>query len=195
MVTSLRQTPYGASARGRSAFCRVELPLLGQPGLRRGKMRVENEWVWWGQLPASCWAGSLPWAGARALTPGTGVAEQGELHGRPGFHGRRPSDAGGAADAASTGTGGITGGPGDAGNVRTDGAVATDGGSITDCGICTQAKQCCEAVTAGGPVCAFNAETCSSMVGDARAAYVRGCGNFVWTTRAAWSGNPPAACR
>src|SRR4051794_21587364 len=132
-------------------------------------MRVERMGMV-GAVAGVVLGGFVALGGCEGTDPGTGVAEEGELHGRPGFHGRRPSDAGGVADAASAGTGGITGGPGDASNVRTDGAVATDGGSITDCGICTQAKQCCEAVTAGGPVCAFNAETCSSMVGDARAA-------------------------
>ena len=48
--------------------------------------------------------------GCEGSDTGTGVAEQGELHGRPAFHGRRSRDAGGVADAATADSGGVTGG-------------------------------------------------------------------------------------
>jgi len=164
---------------------------LGGNRTEEGQMRVERMGLV-GAVAGVVLGGFVAVGGCEGSDMGTAVAEQGELHGRPVFHGRRGRDAGGVADA---GTGGVTGGPAGVGTVGTDGPAATDGGSIADCGICTQAKQCCDEVAAGGPVCAFNAETCSSMVGDARAAYVRGCGDFLWTTSAAWSGSPPAACR
>jgi hypothetical protein len=85
--------------------------------------------------------------------------------------------------------GGVTGG----GTAGTKGATAADGGAVADCDVCTQAQQCCFAV--GVQTCTFSAATCSSMVGDARPAYVNACLTQLSLTRNAWAGNPPAACR
>ena len=76
----------------------------------------------------------------------------------------------------------------------TDGNGTADGGAVADCDVCTQAQQCCDVVASGGPVCSFSAASCSSMVGDARPAYVNACLVFLVTARGARA-NPPAECR
>jgi hypothetical protein len=113
-------------------------------------------------------------------------SETAELHGGFGVHRPHPRPDAGNVGGVSGTTGGGSGG--------TNGATAVNGGAATDCDICTQAQQCCD-VLAGHPQCSFSAATCSSMVGDARPAYVNGCLTFVMAVRGAWSGNPPAECR
>jgi hypothetical protein len=117
--------------------------------------------------------------------------EEAELQSRGRFH-RRPrvADAGGVTGAAGT-NGGAAGTNG--GTAGTNGGTAADGGTVADCDVCTQAQQCCSAV--GVQSCTFSAATCSSMVGDARPAYVRACLTQLWVTSNAWSANPPAECR
>ena len=110
--------------------------------------------------------------------------DEAELLGGSRFHhGHR------ARDAASVG-----GSDGSVGSVGTNGNVAGDGGAVADCDVCTQAQQCCDVVASGGPVCSFSAASCSSMVGDARPAYVNACLVFLVTARGARA-NPPAECR
>lgn len=113
----------------------------------------------------------------------SGPAEA-ELHGGSRFHhGHRARDAGS-----------VGGSDGSVGSVGTNGNGAADGGADADCDVCTQAQQCCDVVASGGPVCSFSAASCSSMVGDARPAYVNACLVFLVTARGARA-NPPAECR
>ena len=103
--------------------------------------------------------------------------DEAELHGGSRFHHvHRGNDAGSA------------------GSVGTNGNGTADGGAVADCDVCTQAQQCCDVVASGGPVCSFSAASCSSMVGDARPAYVNACLVFLVTARGARA-NPPAECR
>ena len=126
-------------------------------------------------------------AGCEGADDAVSGPDEAALHG--GFrihHGHRGPDAGivgggGSAGATGGGTGVVTGG-------------TPDGGAVADCDVCTQAQQCCDVVASGGPVCSFSAASCSSMVGDARPAYVNACLVFLVTARGARA-NPPAECR
>jgi len=126
--------------------------------------------------------------------------DQEELSGGFLYHRRhRVRDAGsvggsgaGTVDAGTpSGTGGTIGdGTGGTGGTSGSGPV----GGAEDCGVCTQAQQCCGVVEVDGPGCSFSAATCSSMVGDARPAYVNSCLTFVVAVKDAWAGRPPAGC-
>lgn len=128
-------------------------------------------------------------AGCEGADDAVSSPDEAELQGGSRFHhGHRARDAGsvGGSVAGSVGTtGGGTG-------VVTGGTP--DGGAVADCDVCTQAQQCCDIVASGGPVCSFSAASCSSMVGDARPAYVNACLVFLVTARGARA-NPPAECR
>jgi hypothetical protein len=137
---------------------------------------------------------------AAAGCDGTGdtvsAPDEAELHGGFRFHrGHFGRDAGsmggGVAGTTGGGMGVVTGG----GSAGTSGNGAADGGAVADCDICTQAKQCCDVVQTQQPGCTFSAATCSSMVGDARPAYVNACLVFLNAVRGTWGGNPPAECR
>ena len=180
-----------SAGQGRPAFCRLQLALLGQSGLRRGKCEWNDGY---GGGSGRRRAGQfVAVAGREGSDTGTGVAEQGELHGRPAFHGRRSRDAGGVADAASAGTGGITGGPADVGNAGTDGAVATwrfhhrlrhlHAGPNSAARWSRREDRFARSTRRPVP-------RWSAM----RAPLTSGAVGIFWTTRAAWSGNPPAAC-
>ena len=140
-------------------------------------------------------------AGCEGADDAVSGPDQAELHGGSRFHrGHSARDAGSVGGTVGTTgggagivTGGTTGG-GSGGSVGTTGAGAPDGGAVADCDVCTQAQQCCDVVASGGPVCSFSAASCSSMVGDARPAYVNACLVFLVTARGARA-KPPAECR
>jgi hypothetical protein len=129
-------------------------------------------------------------AGCEGVDDPVSGPDEAELHGGSRFHHvHRVPDAGIVGGGGSGGSVGTTGG----GTGVVTGGTA-DGGAVADCDVCTQAQQCCDVVASGGPVCSFSAASCSSMVGDARPAYVNACLVFLVTARGARA-NPPAECR
>ena len=116
-------------------------------------------------------------AGCEGADDAVSGPDEAELHGSSRFHQRHTGQDGGSVGSAGT-----------------NGNGAADGGSVADCDVCTQAQQCCDVVASGGPVCTFSAANCSSMVGDARPAYVNACLVFLVAARGARA-NPPAECR
>ena len=161
-------------------------------------MRVERIGLV-GAIAGVVLGGLVAVAGCEGADDAVGAADQdqAELHGGARFHhGRRAHDAGTAPGNTGTtggGTGVVTGGT-TGGSAGTNGNGAADGGAVADCDICTKTQQCCDVVTNHGPACTFSAATCSTMVGDARPAYVNACLVFLTTVRGAWQGNPPAEC-
>ena len=126
-------------------------------------------------------------AGCEGADDTVSAPDEAELHGGSRFHHvHRGNDAGSVGGGVAGTTGGGTG-------VVTGGTTG-GGGAVADCDVCTQAQQCCDVVASGGPVCSFSAASCSSMVGDARPAYVNACLVFLVTARGARA-NPPAECR
>lgn len=120
-------------------------------------------------------------AGCEGADDAVSGPDEAALHGGSRFHHGRPGHDAGSVGTTGGGAGVVTGG-------------TTGGGAVADCDVCTQAQQCCDIVASGGPVCTFSAANCSSMVGDARPAYVNACLVFLVTARGARA-NPPAECR
>lgn len=142
-----------------------------------------------GALAGVVLAGLVTGSGCDGAPDDDGVSRAGQAELRSAFpvHRLHPMH-----DAGSVGgiPGGATGTSGSGGSAPADGGIVA-----SDCDICGQAYRCCAVVEADRPGCSFSAETCSSMVGDARPAYVNACLTYVVSVRGAWSGNPPAECR
>lgn len=134
---------------------------------------------WMGAVAGVVFGGLVAVAGCVGADDTVSGGDQAEL--QSGFRSHRRHRGPDAGSAGTTGTTGTT-------------SITTDGGAVTDCDVCTQAQQCCEAVAPGDPVCSFSATNCSSMVGDARPAYVNACLTFLVAGRGARV-NPPAECR
>jgi len=121
--------------------------------------------------------------------------EEAELRGGFPVHrrhfGRDAGSPGGSVGGTADGGGAPVGGGGSTGSA----SGSTDSGvPAADCEVCAQAYRCCAAVQTDRAGCSFSAETCSSMTGAARPAYINACLTEVVSVRGAWSGSPPAEC-
>lgn len=151
---------------------------------------MQRKGMVFGGLVASVLLGGLVAGAGGCAGPDDAVssADQAELRGGFPVHRRHFGHDAGSAGALPDGGAG----PGDSG---TTSSPADAGAPATDCDVCAQASRCCSVVEAERAGCSFSAETCASMSGDARPAYVNACLTYVVSVRGAWSGNPPAECR